>query len=92
VKETLDFRVEPKAVASIKGQGDEAQRGGIMVPVVVSGTFAVPSFRPDLSAAAKQEIEKQVLESKEAKKLLEKEEIKPYEKTAKDALKGILGN
>ena len=92
VKETLDFRVEPKAVASIKGQGDEAQRGGIMVPVVVSGTFASPKFRPDLSAAAKQEIEKQVLESKEAKKLLEKEEIKPYEKTAKDALKGILGN
>ncbi len=92
VKETLDFRVEPKAVASIKGQGDEAQLKGVMVPVVVSGTFASPKFRPDLSAAAKQEIEKQVLESKEAKKLLENEKIKPYEKTAKDALKGILGN
>jgi hypothetical protein len=63
-----------------------------MVPVVVSGTFAAPKFRPDLSAAAKQQIEKQVLESGEAKKLLEKEEIKPYQKTAKDALKGILGN
>jgi len=92
VKETLDFRVEPKAVASIKGQGDENQLKGVMVPVVVSGTFASPKFRPDLSAATKQEIEKQILESKEAKKLLEKEEIKPYEKTAKDALKGILGN
>ena len=92
VKETLDFRVEPKAVASIKGQGDETQRSGVMVPVLVSGTFTSPKFRPDLSAAAKQEIEKQVLESKEAKKLLEKEEIKPYEKTAKDALKGILGD
>ena len=92
VKETLDFRVEPKAVASIKGQGDDAQRQGVMVPVVVSGTFSSPSFRPDLSAAAKQQIEKQVFESKEAQKLLEKEEVKPYEKTAKDALKGILGN
>ena len=92
VKETLDFRVEPKAVASIKGQGAETQQGGIMVPVVVSGTFSSPKFRPDLSAAAKQEIEKQIFESKEAKKLLEKEEIKPYEKTAKDALKGILGD
>ncbi|MBE9543244.1 MAG: AsmA family protein [Proteobacteria bacterium] len=92
VKETLDFRVEPKAVASIKGQGDDAQRKGLMVPVLVSGTFASPKFRPDLSAAAKQEIEKQIFESKEAKKLLEKEEIKPFEKTAKDALKGILGN
>jgi len=92
VKETLDFRVEPKAVASIKGQGDAAQRQGLMVPVVVSGTFAAPRFRPDLSAAAKQEVEKQIFESKEAQKLLEKEEIKPFEKTAKDALKGILGN
>jgi len=92
VKETLDFRVEPKAVASIKGQGDDDRRKGLMVPVVVSGTFTSPRFRPDLSAGAKQEIEKQIFESKEAKKLLEKEEIKPYEKTAKDALKGILGD
>jgi AsmA protein len=92
VKETLDFRVEPKAVASIKGQGDDAQRSGVMVPVLVSGTFSAPKFRPDLSAAAKQEIEKKVFESKEVKKLMEKEEVKPFEKTAKDALKGILGN
>jgi len=92
VKETLDFRVEPKAIASIKGQGDEAQRSGVMVPVLVSGTFTSPKFRPDLSAAAKQAIEKQIFESKEGKKLLEKEELKPFEKTAKDALKGILGD
>ena len=92
VKETLDFRVEPKAVASIKGQGDEAQRSGIMVPVLVSGTFTSPEFRPDLSAAAKQKIEKKVFESKEVKKLMEKEELKPLEKPAKDMLKGVLGN
>jgi AsmA protein len=92
VKETLDFRVEPKAVASIKGQGDEAQRSGLMVPVLVSGTFSSPKFRPDLSAAAQQKIEKQIFESKEAQKLLEKKELKPFEKSAKDALKGLLGN
>ena len=63
-----------------------------MVPVVVSGTFSSPKFRPDLSAAAKQKIEKQIFESKGAQKLLEKEGVKPYEKTAKDALKGLLGN
>jgi hypothetical protein len=63
-----------------------------MVPVVVAGTFSSPKFRPDLSAATKQEIEKQIFESKEGKKLLEKKEIKPFEKSAKDALKGILGN
>jgi AsmA protein len=92
VGETLDFRVEPKAVASIKGQGDESQQSGIMVPVLVSGTFTSPKFRPDLSAAAKQNIEKQILESKGAQKLLQKEELKPVEKKAKDALKGLLGN
>ncbi|MBW2443907.1 MAG: AsmA family protein, partial [Deltaproteobacteria bacterium] len=83
VKETLDFRVEPKAVATLKGQGDEAQRGGLMVPVVVSGTFSSPKFRPDVSAAAKQEIQKQILESKEGQSI---------EKKAGNVLKGILGN
>ena len=92
VKETLDFRVEPKVVSTLKGQGDEEQRSGIMVPVLVSGTFSSPKFRPDVSAAAKQEIQKKILESKEAKKILEKKELKAVEKPVKDALKGILGN
>jgi len=92
VKETLDFRVDPQAVATIKGQGDEAKRSGIMVPILVSGTFSKPTFRPDLSAATKQRIEKEVFESKEVKKILEKEELKPLEKKAKGLLKGILGN
>jgi len=92
VKETLDFRVDPQAVATIKGQGDEAKRSGIMVPVLVSGTFSKPKFRPDLSAATQQRIEKEIFESKEVKKVLEKEELKPLEKKAKGLLKGILGN
>ncbi len=92
VKETLDFRVDPQAVATIKGQGDEAKRSGIMVPVLVSGTFSEPKFRPDLSAATQQRIEKEIFESKEVKKILEKEELKPLEKKAKGMLKGILGN
>ena len=87
VKETLDFRVEPKAVATIKGQGDSDPRGGIMVPVIVSGTFSSPAFRPDLSAAAKQQIEEKIFGSDEGE-----EGAKPLEKKAKDALKGILGN
>jgi len=92
VQEMLDFRVQPKAVATIKGQGDGSQRSGIMVPVLVSGSFASPKFRPDLSAAAKQNIEKQIFESKEAQKLLEKDELKPLEKSAKGLLKGLMGN
>ena len=63
-----------------------------MVPILVSGTFSKPKFRPDLSAATQQRIEKEIFESKEVKKILEKEELKPLEQKAKGVLKGILGN
>ena len=91
VKETLDFRVEPKVVGTIKGQGDEKQRSGIMVPVLVTGNFSSPKFRPDLESIAKQQLQEKVLESKEVKKILEKKELKPIQETTKGLLKGILG-
>jgi AsmA protein len=52
-KETLDFRVDPKVVGTVKGQGDDQDRAGLGVPVIVSGTFASPAFRPDLESLAK---------------------------------------
>jgi AsmA protein len=58
VRETLDFRIDPKVVATIKGQGDEKERSGVGVPVIVSGSFAQPNFRPDLEALAKDRLEK----------------------------------
>jgi hypothetical protein len=63
-----------------------------MVPVLVSGTFSEPKFRPDLSAATKQRIEKEIFESKEVKKIFKKEELKPLEQKAKGLLKGVLGD
>ncbi len=48
VKELLDLRVDPKFVATLKGQGDTKERSGVMVPVLVTGTFASPKIRPDL--------------------------------------------
>ena len=90
-KETLDFRVEPKVVGTIKGQGDTEQHSGAMVPVIVSGTFASPKFRPDLTAIADQQIKANVLKSEEAKKILENPEVKKYEEPAKGILKGIMG-
>jgi AsmA protein len=53
VKETLDFYVKPKFVGTLKGQGGKMQRSGIMVPVIVDGTFDSPSFRPDIKALIK---------------------------------------
>jgi AsmA protein len=88
VKETLDFRVEPKVVATIKGQGDAEQRSGLMVPVLVSGTFSKPQFAPDLAGVAKKQLEEKILGSGKGEKLLDK---KSLEDTAKGALKSILG-
>ena len=91
VKETLDFRVEPKVVGTIKGQGDEKQRSGIMVPVLVTGNFSSPKFRPDFKSVAEQQLQEKVFESKKVKKLLEKEELKHLQETTKGLLKGVLG-
>ncbi len=50
VDETLDFRIEPRLVATIVGQGDTQKRTGLQVPLIVSGTFTKPSIKPDLKA------------------------------------------
>jgi AsmA protein len=60
VKETLDFRADPKIVGTIKGQGDERERSGLGVPVIVSGTFSSPRFRPDLEGLAKDKLKQMV--------------------------------
>jgi len=92
VQEVLDFRVEPKVVATIKGQGDEKDRSGIMVPVLITGKFASPKFRPDLKSVVSQQLDKKILESDKAKKLFEDEKMKPLEGPAKDLLKGLFKN
>ena len=53
VSEALDFRVEPKFVTTLKGQGGSMAQKGITVPVLVSGTFQAPKFRPDLEGMIK---------------------------------------
>ena len=89
VKETLDFRVEPKVVGTIKGQGDTEARSGIMVPVLVTGTFSDPKFAPDLAGMAKKQLEETILGSGEEGQKMDKESL---EESAKGLLKGILGN
>lgn len=94
VKETLDFRVQPKFVGTLKGQGDTKQRTGIMVPVLVTGSFASPKFRPDLKGMLKQRLEKGLPEPSELKKLLPgqtegKEGTKGLEEKAKSLLKSL---
>lgn len=50
---TVHYRIEPKAVASLEGQGGKADLGGIQVPVIVEGPWDNLSYRPDLEAMVK---------------------------------------
>jgi AsmA protein len=87
VKETLDFRVEPKVVGTIKGQGDTSDRAGLMVPVLVTGTFAKPQFRPDLAGVAKKQLQDALQGTEKPEELLDKKKL---EEKGKSILKGIL--
>ncbi len=90
VNETLNFRINPKFVATLVGQGDTESRRGIMVPVLVSGSFDQPEFKPDLKSIARQQVEEKIVESEEFKKVFEEnEELKPYEDKAKKLIKGF---
>jgi len=82
VKETLDFRVDPKLVSTIKGQGDAKDRSGLGVPILVTGTFASPRFRPDVESLAKDKL-KQLLSPSGAG-------AAPTKEKAGEIIKGIL--
>ncbi|CAN2039515.1 AsmA protein [Candidatus Magnetomoraceae bacterium gMMP-15] len=88
VKESLDFRLEPKFVTTIKGQDDTEKRSGIMVPVLVTGNFTSPEFKPDLKGMALKTVEEVVEEGlKDPSKL--KETIKDKGKALKEFFKGF---
>lgn len=94
VKETLDFKVQPKFVATLKGQGDTKERTGLTVPVLVTGTFDKPKFRPDMEALIKTSIPQVKEIKKEVKALIENkgdtgEQLKNIEGKAKNLLKNF---
>lgn len=89
VEEKLDFRVEPKFVGTLKGQGDSKERGGITVPVRVTGTFSSPKFQPDLKGLAEKRLKKDLLPTLE-KRLQGDQEGQEGQPAPSDALKGIL--
>ncbi len=91
-KELLDARVEPKFVATLKGQGDSKDRKGLMVPVLITGNFASPKIRPDLKGL----ISGGALDTKSLKnKILgsgtdSKAALKTQKEEVKKVLKGLL--
>jgi AsmA protein len=88
VNELLDFRLEPKLVETLKGQGDTKNRSGLMVPVIVVGSFSSPKFRPDLEGILKQEIGKRLPELQN--KLLGPDTKKEKATSVEEQIKGIL--
>lgn len=84
VSEKLDMKIQPKFVATLKGQGDTDLREGLMVPVLVGGTLSSPQFTPDLTAMLKG----QLPDAESVKKVLE-EGVNPGELLPKDQGGGV---
>ncbi|MEP1443355.1 MAG: AsmA family protein [Hyphomicrobiales bacterium] len=47
--QSLKYRVNPKVVASLKGQGGNNELSGFSVPVVIDGPWSKPRIYPDIS-------------------------------------------
>ncbi|MGD1933272.1 MAG: AsmA family protein [Candidatus Phaeomarinobacter sp.] len=78
-QQTINYRLKPKLVASLEGQGGAADKAGLDIPVIVTGTWSNPKFAPDLAAVISNPTE--ILKGVES---LEK--IQP-----KDIIRGLLG-
>jgi AsmA protein len=50
----VDMRLAPRLVADLEGQGGREDRSGIVVPILVRGTFDDLSFAPDIAALARE--------------------------------------
>ena len=95
--EVLDLRVEPKMVATMKGQGDTQKRSGIRVPVLVTGPFDDPKFRPDLKGMIEGGLKEGVPDADQLKQMIQpgsdqggEQGSKSTEDQVKDQVKGLL--
>lgn len=58
VQETLDFQIKPTWIDPTKKTTDGQKITGSLVPILVTGTFSDPKFRPDVEDAAKKAVTK----------------------------------
>lgn len=89
--ETLDMRVEPKFVSTLKGQGDTKERSGLMVPVLVTGTLDKPRFSPDLKSMVQSIIpDEKALKSLVKDGKIDKDAVQKTGEDIKQLFKGFL--
>lgn len=91
VAETLDMRVHPKFVAAMTGQGDTAKHAGLLIPVIVAGTFQEPEFSPDVEEMVKSQVvdeglNKVLEESGVSEKIVPKDQVDTIKKGIRSLL------
>ncbi len=79
--QTFDYRVVPTALKAEDGSG------GVTVPVLITGTWADPKFRPDLQSLIDQELEAE----REALEERLREEAEAAEEALRDRVNEALG-
>jgi AsmA protein len=91
-KKRIDYRIDPKAAATLKGQGSAADVKGILVPVVITGPFDDLSYQPDLSGVVEQAIKDPGALKEQVKDLGQsgKDIKKQLKNIDKDDAKGLL--
>jgi len=88
LERTVDYRVTPKAVASTTGQGGDADRSGVAVPVNVTGPWHDLSYKPDLESVIRSAVQDPDKVKKQAEETLKS--IRSGGGVG-DALKGLTG-
>jgi AsmA protein len=88
VTEKLNFKVKPKVVGTLKGQGDSGEHAGITVPILVEGTFAEPKYSADLRGVVTEKALMDAAKDPEGTK----KKAKELEESGKQLLKGLFGS
>ncbi|OPX40388.1 MAG: hypothetical protein B1H11_00150 [Desulfobacteraceae bacterium 4484_190.1] len=92
VREKLDIRVEPEYVYTRKKR-DKKKLVKYVVPLIVTGDFSSPVFRPDIEKIMNRELKKKLNNSSKLKKYLKKKGISEEDsKLLKKNLEDILHN
>ncbi len=87
--QTLNYRVTPKAVGSLEGQGAEIVPAGLtLFPFDIVGPWSSPSFKPDLGGALGNALKDPGALLEGAKGLIKGEGLKNIEDSAKALLEG----
>jgi len=85
-RRTLNFRINPKFVASIEGQGGGGDLTGIEVPILVRGPWSNPTIAPDIEGLLR-DPSRVIDAAKDIGKVLEKALGDDPEKALKEAIR-----